>query len=357
MVAVERLDHAREAEALRGGDRVVLGLHHLAPRNGEPGTVEEAVGQLLVGRDVDGDPAGPAGHRRADPLLVDALAQLDEAEPVEADVRDVAPGGLVEQRLGADGPNASRSASRIRSSSSGTRSKSTVSSLGATRWLTSPTAFLPAARPTCSSRYSKITLYRPYSPVLRVLPWRTSVPARFWNSRAMCSATWPSQVPSLSLRDEPAAPAEAAGVVVERREHLDQGVDEPGDRVARELLEDAEVDDLPDHRLGRPVVRAAEDARLEDPEAGLGALAWWRRRRRVASGRRAPPARRSAAAALRARFAGAGSACATVSLLACVVPECTRWVRCPVPRHARRAGNDPLAPAMTLASSAAGAIR
>ena len=100
VVAVERLDHAREPEALCGRDGVVLGLHHLAPRNGEPGTVEESVGQLLVGRDVDGDAAGPAGHRRADALLVDALAELDEAEPVEADVRDVAPGRLVEQRLG-----------------------------------------------------------------------------------------------------------------------------------------------------------------------------------------------------------------------------------------------------------------
>ena len=32
---------------------------------------------------------------------MDALAELDEAEAVEPDVRDVAAGGLVEERLGA----------------------------------------------------------------------------------------------------------------------------------------------------------------------------------------------------------------------------------------------------------------
>ena len=74
-------------------------------------------------------------------------------------------------------------------------------------------------------------------------------------------------------RDEPAAPPERAGVVLERRQHADQRVDEARDLVARELLEHAEVDDLADDRLARPVVGAAEDARLEDPEAGLGARA------------------------------------------------------------------------------------
>ena len=67
-------------------------------------------------------------------------------------------------------------------------------------------------------------------------------------------------------RDEPAAPAEGAGVVLERRQHLDQRVDEARDLVARELLEHAEVDDLADDRLARPVVGAAQDPGLEDPQ-------------------------------------------------------------------------------------------
>ena len=44
-------------------------------------------------------------------------------------------------------------------------------------------------------------------------------------------------------------------------------IDEARDRVRRELLEDAQVDEHPDDRLARPVVRAAQDARLEDAQA------------------------------------------------------------------------------------------
>src|SRR3712207_7425630 len=52
-------------------------------------------------------------------------------------------------------------------------------------------------------------LYRPRSPADRVLPCRTSVPARFWNSSAMCSAIWPAQVPSRSrVMKPPRRPSE-----------------------------------------------------------------------------------------------------------------------------------------------------
>ena len=79
VVAVERLDDARVAQAAGRGDGLVLGLHHLRARHREARRIEEAVGQLLVRRDVHRDAARPAGHRGADPLLVDALAELDEA--------------------------------------------------------------------------------------------------------------------------------------------------------------------------------------------------------------------------------------------------------------------------------------
>ena len=105
-----------------------------------------------------------------------------------------------------DGPKAWRSASRMSRSSSGAKSKKTDSSSGATRWLTSATAIRPASRPTASSRYSKMQLYWPTGPAARVLPWRTSVPARFWNSSAMCSAMWPIQVPSRSRGNSPISP-------------------------------------------------------------------------------------------------------------------------------------------------------
>ena len=45
----------------------------------------------------------------------------------------------------------------------------------------------------------------------RVLPWRTSVPARFWSSSATCSAMWPAHVPSRSrVMNPPRRPSEQA---------------------------------------------------------------------------------------------------------------------------------------------------
>ena len=69
-------------------------------RHRQPGRVEQAVGQVLVAGDVDADRGRARGHRRPDPLLVDAVAQLDERVAVQAQVRDVARGRLVEDRLG-----------------------------------------------------------------------------------------------------------------------------------------------------------------------------------------------------------------------------------------------------------------
>ncbi len=66
--------------------------------------------------------------------------------------------------------------------------------------------------------------------------------------------------------DEAAAAAERAGVILEGRQEGDQRVAEAGDAVGRELLEVAEVDQHPDDRLAGPVVGAAQDARLEDAQ-------------------------------------------------------------------------------------------
>ena len=76
----------------------------------------------------------------------------------------------------------------------------------------------------------------------------------------------------LQARNEPAAPAERAGVVLERRNELDQGLVEAGDRVARKVLEHAEIDEHRDRRAARPDVRPAQDARVEDAQRRLGLL-------------------------------------------------------------------------------------
>ena len=99
VVAVERLDHARVADAARGGHRRLLVLDHLGLRDRQAGRVQQPVREALVGRDIDGDGRCPRGHRRADPLLVDAVAELDERMAVEPDERDVAAHRLVDQRL------------------------------------------------------------------------------------------------------------------------------------------------------------------------------------------------------------------------------------------------------------------
>src|SRR5206468_10147831 len=67
-----------------------------------------------------------------------------------------------------------------------------------------------------------------------------------------------------------AAAVQGAGVILEGRDPRQQAIDEPGDLRGRELLEDAEVDEQLDDRRARPVVRAAQDPRLEDLERGQG---------------------------------------------------------------------------------------
>ena len=99
VVAVERLDDAREAEPSRDRDGTLLGVDDVGARDRQPGRVEQLVGQALVRRHVDADRRGQRGHRRPDPLLVDAVTELDERVAVEADERDVAADRLVDERL------------------------------------------------------------------------------------------------------------------------------------------------------------------------------------------------------------------------------------------------------------------
>ena len=100
--------------------------------------------------------------------------------------------------------------------------------------------------------------------------------------------------------DEAATTAERAGVILERRQQRDQRVGEVRQRVRRVPLEHAEVDEQADDRLARPVVRAAQHARLDDPQAGLGS-------RRRARGRAAPASGGPGAGAIcRLRLPGSG---------------------------------------------------
>ncbi len=165
-----------------------------------------------------------------------------------------------------DGPNACRSASRMSRSSSGAKSKNTSGSSGATRWLTSATAIRPASSPTASSRYSKMQLYWPGSPAAAGLAVADVGAGEVLELEGDVLGDMAGPGPVAESRDEPAPTTERAGVILERRQQGDQRVVEVRQQVRRVLLEDAEVDEQADDRLARPVVGAAQDARLEDAQ-------------------------------------------------------------------------------------------
>ena len=73
--------------------------------------------------------------------------------------------------------------------------------------------------------------------------------------------------------EEAAAATARAGVLAQPGQHRDELVGEAGQRVGRELLERAEVDDQVDRLVVGPDVGAAVDAGLEDLQVRGGALA------------------------------------------------------------------------------------
>ena len=80
VVAVERLDDAREADPLRGRDRRVLASSTTSARGtGRPAESSSRLVRLLSDAMSTAMADGLRGHRRPDALLVDALAELDEA--------------------------------------------------------------------------------------------------------------------------------------------------------------------------------------------------------------------------------------------------------------------------------------
>ena len=272
VVAVERLDDAGVAEAVRRRGGLVLGLDDRAPRHRQAGRVEESVREALVRRDVDADAARVGGHRGPDPLLVDALAELDERVAVEADVGDVAAGRLVEDRQGA-GPEGlalgqpdqtlelghevdrdRRVAGRDKVVDEG---DGDLAGLGADRLLAELVDHVVAAALAGAAG-------------LAVADVRAGEVLQL-EGDVLGDVAGPGPLPQ--PRDEAAAAAEGAGVVLEAREELDEGFGEARHRVGGELLEDAEVDNHSDDRLPGPIVGAAEDARLDDAEGGLGPVA------------------------------------------------------------------------------------
>ena len=165
-----------------------------------------------------------------------------------------------------DGPNAWRSASRMSRSSSGAKSKKTSGIVGRDEVVDERDGHPAGLEP---------------DGLLAVLEDAVVLAVRAGRARLAVADVGAGEVlelerdvlgdvagpgPVAQPRDEAAAPAERAGVVLEGRQERDERVGEAGELVRRVLLEDAEVDEHADDRLAGPVVRAAQDARLEDPQ-------------------------------------------------------------------------------------------
>ncbi len=90
VAGVQRFDHHREPDVVRGRGRRVFLAHDALARHRDADIVEQARGQLLVLRNVHGNVARLARHRGLDALLVFAMPELDQAAFVEANPRDVA---------------------------------------------------------------------------------------------------------------------------------------------------------------------------------------------------------------------------------------------------------------------------
>ena len=200
MVAVERLDHDRVADALGHADRLLGGADGLLLGHRQPGGAEQPGGEVLVGGDVDRDRAGGRRHRGADALLVDALAELDEGVLVEPDPGDVAADRLVEDGLGrraerrALGAQDERLELRVPVEVRVGLHQVVDQAYGEPRGLDADALVDVPVDDVVAAR-SPLTW--------RVLPRRMSWPTTCCRARATCSATWPSQVPSLSRSTNP----------------------------------------------------------------------------------------------------------------------------------------------------------
>ena len=101
VVAVERLDHDRVADPARPTATAWSAVRtDSCLGTGSPAAPSSRVVRSLSEATSTAIDAGLRGHRGPDPLLVDALAELDQGVLVEPDPRDVAGDRLVEDRLG-----------------------------------------------------------------------------------------------------------------------------------------------------------------------------------------------------------------------------------------------------------------
>jgi hypothetical protein len=267
VVAVEGLDHDRVADPVRRAHALVRRTHGLLFGDRQARRTEQAGREVLVGGDVDRDRAGLRGHRGADPLGMDALAELHEGVLVEPDPRDVARDGLVDDRLGRGAEGGALRAQDERLE------------------LAVPVELGVGLDEVVHQAYGE--LRRGQADLLvDVAEHHVVVPGHALDLAGLAA---PDVVADHLLErqggvlgdvaepgalveplHETAAATPRAGVLPEAGQELEDVLGEGGDRVRRELLERAEVDDEVDGLLVGPDVRPAVDAGLVDRQVGQG---------------------------------------------------------------------------------------
>ena len=101
VVAAQRFDHYRIADALGRPDRIRGFVDQSLLRHRQTQITQQRVGLLLVRGQIDRDVARVTGRRRLDPPLVLAVTKLHQAVAVEPDPRHAAFFRRLHQRAGA----------------------------------------------------------------------------------------------------------------------------------------------------------------------------------------------------------------------------------------------------------------
>jgi hypothetical protein len=239
-------------------------------RHGQAEVAEDAVGLLLVGRDLDRDVPRLRGDGRPDALLVAAVAELHERLVVEADPRDVAPLGGADQRA--------RRRAELPALGEGDQLVERLLEVeargheGAGREVRREQRVQQVEREVAGGLADALLLVLVDDEVLALRAGPAGLAEGDLGARehldldryVLEHVAEPGPAVLTHAADEPALLAVRAGVLLEAGERGEQGVDEPGDRGRRVGLELAEVEVETDHRKVGVEVGTTVGATLED---------------------------------------------------------------------------------------------
>jgi hypothetical protein len=259
VVAVQRLEDHREPDPPGRGHGLLLGADHLRTGDRESGGGQETVGEVLVPGDVDAEGRGPGGHRGPDPALVLPLPQLDQRLLVETHERDVATRGLVDQGLGrwAEGPALRQEDQLLQ------LGQDVEPFLRLDQVIDQPNGQAAGLQPDSLLPVSVdhvVAAGIPRAPGLAPVHVSPGLPLEA-DGHVLGYVAQPR--PVLQPLQEPSRAAQRARVVPEVGEELQEGFVEALERVRGPVLQRAQVDQQPDARVVRPVVRAPEHLRLQ----------------------------------------------------------------------------------------------